>query len=79
MEYTQDANNRLFDTKVIGTEIYKSLDGGMTWTKTHEGYLDNVFYTYGYYFGQIRTSKMDPQKLYILGVPILKSSDGGST
>ena len=79
VEYTQDANNRLFDTKVIGTEIYKSLDGGMTWTKTHEGYLDNVFYTYGYYFGQIRTSKMDPQKLYILGVPILKSSDGGST
>jgi photosystem II stability/assembly factor-like uncharacterized protein len=79
VEYLQDANSQLFDTEVIGTEIYSSRDGGKTWTKTHEGFLNNIFYTYGYYFGQIRASKANPQKLYILGVPILKSEDAGVT
>ena len=79
VEYLQNANSKLFDTKVAGTEIYQSTDQGKTWTKAHEGYLDNIFYTYGYYFGQIRASKLNTRKLYILGVPILKSEDGGAT
>ena len=79
VEYLQDANSQLFDTEVIGTEVYSSRDGGKTWSKTHKDFLDNIFYTYGYYFGQIRASKTNPQKLYILGVPILKSEDAGVT
>ncbi len=79
VDYVQTANSKLFDTEITGTEIYKSTDLGKTWTKSHEGYLDNIFYTYGYYFGQIRASKMNPQKLYIMGVPLLKSEDGGAT
>lgn len=79
VEYTQNANSQLFDSEVIGTEIYRSTDNGKTWTKVHEGFLDNIFYTYGYYFGQIRIAKNNPQKLYILGVPLLKSEDGGAT
>jgi photosystem II stability/assembly factor-like uncharacterized protein len=77
VEYLEDANANLFDTPVIGAEVYRSDDGGATWRKTHEGYLDNVFYSYGYYFGQIRVSPLDARKLYILGVPILRSDDGG--
>ena len=77
IEYLADANTLLFDTPVIGAEVYKSEDGGKTWSKTHEGYLDNVVYTYGYYFGEIAVSPLDPQKVYILGVPILRSTDGG--
>jgi photosystem II stability/assembly factor-like uncharacterized protein len=79
VEYLEDANSLLFDTQVIGAEVYKSLDGGKTWTKTHKGYLNNLFNTYGYYFGQIRVSDINPQKVYILGVPALKSEDGGET
>ncbi len=79
VEYVQDANSKLFDTEIIGTEIYRSIDHGKTWTKTHDGYLDNIFYTYGYYFGQIRAAKTNPQKLFIMGVPLLKSEDGGAT
>jgi len=78
-EYLFDANSNLFDTEVIGAEVYRSRDGGKTWQKTHEGYLDNVFYTYGYYFGQVRVSASDPNKLYLLGVPVLRSDDGGQT
>ncbi len=79
VEYLEDANANLFDTPVIGTEVYRSTDGGATWAKTHTGYIDNVFYSYGYYFGQIRVAPTNPSKLYILGVPIIRSDDGGKT
>ena len=77
VEYTEDANSLLFDTPVIGAEVYRSDDGGNSWQRTHDGYLDRVYNSYGYYFGQIRTSPHDPQKLYIMGVPVLRSDDGG--
>ena len=38
-----------------------------------------MLYTYGYYFGQIRVAPDDPERLYIMGVPILRSDDGGRT
>lgn len=79
VEYTEDANSLLFDTPVVGAEVYASTDGGATWKKTHDGYLDDLFYSYGYYFGQIRVAPQDADKLYIFGVPVVKSSDGGKT
>jgi photosystem II stability/assembly factor-like uncharacterized protein len=79
VEYLDDANTLLFDTDVIGAEVYSSTDGGRSWKKTHTQYLDLVYNTYGYYFGQIRVSPFDSKKLYILGVPILISGDGGAT
>ncbi len=77
--YLEDANSLLFDTPVIGAEVYKSTDGGMSWSKTHEGYLDGVYYSYGYYFGHIYVSPANQNDIYIYGVPILKSKDGGAT
>lgn len=76
-EYLEDANALLFDTEVIGAEVYLSTDAGKTWKKTHESYLDGLFYSYGYYFGQIRIAPQNPQQLYVLGVPVLRSDDGG--
>ena len=77
VEYLETANSLLFDTPVIGAEVYVSVDGGSKWTKTHDGYLDGVFNSYGYYFGMIEVAPDDPNQLYILGVPILRSDDGG--
>ncbi|WP_339623600.1 glycosyl hydrolase [uncultured Winogradskyella sp.] len=78
-KYLEDANSMLFDTPVVGTEVYKSIDGGKTWTKTHEGYLDGIYYSYGYYFGHIHVSPADANAIYIYGVPIVKSKDSGKT
>ncbi|WP_194851642.1 WD40/YVTN/BNR-like repeat-containing protein [Nonlabens antarcticus] len=75
--YLEDANTQLFDTPVKGAELYRSDNGGKTWVKTHEGQLDDVFYSYGYYFGEVRVDPSDVQKLYVMGVPIIKSADGG--
>ena len=77
--YLEDANSMLFDTPVIGAEVYKSTDGGITWSKTHDNYIDDLYYSYGYYFGHIYVSPANKEHLYIYGVPILKSKDGGKT
>lgn len=79
VEYLQDANSLLFDTDVKGAELYRSDDGGVTWKKTHDGYLDDMFYTYGYYFSQVRTMKDQANKVYMLGFVDIMSDDGGKT
>ncbi|MEM1136424.1 MAG: glycosyl hydrolase, partial [Bacteroidota bacterium] len=79
VEYLQDANAALFDTPVIGAEIYKSEDAGKTWEKMNKDYLDGVYNSYGYYFGQIRISPQNPDKIYTFGVPVIKSADSGKS
>jgi len=77
--YLEDANALLFDTPVIGAEVYRSNDGGDSWVKTHDGFLEDLYYSYGYYFGQIQVAPYDQEQIYISGVPILRSDDGGKT
>ena len=78
-KYLENANSLLFDTPVIGAEVYKSTNGGKTWKKTHDGYLDGVYFSYGYYFGKVHVDPNNKDGIYIYGVPILKSKDGGKT
>ncbi|WP_299435745.1 glycosyl hydrolase [uncultured Aquimarina sp.] len=78
-KYLENANAALFDTPVIGAEVYRSDDGGKSWKKTHKEYLDDIFYSYGYYFAQIQVNPSNKDHIYISGVPILKSKDGGKT
>jgi photosystem II stability/assembly factor-like uncharacterized protein len=74
-----DANANLFKTKIIGAEVYRSDDGASTWKKMNSYDLDGVFYTYGYYFAEIKVTPSNPDAIYIYGVPVLKSKDGGVT
>lgn len=78
VEFTESANSLLFDTPVKGLEVYKLNGSNGNWTKTHEDYIEGVYYSYGYYFGQIRVSPNDPNRLYVMGVPVLRSDDGGA-
>lgn len=78
-KYLEDANSLLFDTPVVGAEVYRSNDGGKSWTKMNEDYIDDLFYSYGYYFAQIQVNPKNKDHIYISGVPILKSKDGGKT
>ena len=78
-KYLEDANSMLFDTPVIGAEVYRSNNGGNTWTKQNEDYIEDLFYSYGYFFAQIRVDRNDKNKIYLAGVPIIKSDDGGQS
>ena len=79
VEYLDDAESRMFETDYKGAEVYRSEDAGKTWHKTHEDNINDVFYTYGYYFANIRVSPANPDKIFVLGVPIIRSDDGGKT
>ena len=72
-----DANASLFNTDIVGLQVWRSDDAGTTWNITHDGPLDQVAYSYGYYFGEIRVSPKDVNQVYVLGVPVVKSDDGG--
>lgn len=77
--YVEDANSLLFDTPVKGGEMYRSDDAGKTWKKTHEGYIESMIFSYGYYFGQVTVDGQNPDVLYTMGVPIVRSEDAGKT
>ncbi|MGJ8715799.1 MAG: VPS10 domain-containing protein [Maribacter stanieri] len=77
--YLEDANSMLFDTPVIGAEVYRSNDAGKSWSKQNEEYIDDLFYSYGYYFAQISVDPNNVDAIYLSGVPIISSKDGGKT
>ena len=76
--YIEDANAQLFDTPVIGAEVYRFTGQG-NWDKTHPDHIDDVYYSYGDYFGFIKAQTDNPDNFYIMGVPILRTTDGGKT
>ncbi|MEY2648493.1 MAG: hypothetical protein RL282_1206 [Bacteroidota bacterium] len=65
----------------FGVQVYKSEDKGDTWKKvsTEDDKLERFAGTYGWVFGQIRVDPNDENVVYIMGVPLAKSTDGGKT
>lgn len=77
-DYLNDANSELFNTPVIGCEVYRSDNGGLTWKKVNEKGL-NLYSSYGYYFGKIAVSPINENKVIINGTSVMLSADGGKT
>jgi photosystem II stability/assembly factor-like uncharacterized protein len=75
----QDANAALFSTDIRGIEVWRSDDAGETWQRMNPEPIRQAVYTYGYYFGQIRVAPDDVNRVFVLGVPLLVSDDGGVT
>jgi len=70
---------------IKGATVYRSDDGGENWhlvapvTEEMKKYLENHSGTYGWVFGQIRVDPTNSEKVYIMGVPLSVSTDGGKT
>ena len=77
-DYLFDANAALFDTPIIGCEIYKTEDAGVNWKKVNTKAL-SLYNTYGYYFGKISVSNTNENKIVISGFNLMLSEDGGKT
>ncbi len=77
-DYLNDANTEMYNTPVIGCEVYRSDDGGINWKKVNAKGLD-LYNTYGYYFGKISVSPVNENKVIINGFNIMLSNDGGKT
>lgn len=70
--------NTGFENNPIGCEVYRSDNGGQTWKKVNEKEI-GMFFTYGYYFAKIYVSPYNENKVYILGLNPMLSTDGGKT
>lgn len=79
-EGERDAYGRLKEGPVIkGAEVYRSEDKGETWVKVSpdDRMMEGFGGTYGWVFGQIRVDPSDEDTLYIMGLRLAKSTDGG--
>jgi photosystem II stability/assembly factor-like uncharacterized protein len=72
----KSATARSRQPRTMGGEIYRSEDGGDTWTKMNSD-QENVGGSPGYYYGQIRVDPNDEQTIYVLSVNLFRSQDGG--
>lgn len=77
-DYFTDANSEMFNTPIIGCEVYRSDDGGLNWKKINTRGLE-LYNTYGYYFGKISVSPVNKDKVLISGFTLMQSIDGGKT
>lgn len=78
----RDAYGRLKKGRVIkGAELYRSDDKGETWRKVSPDnrMMEGFGGTYGWVFGQMRVDPNDENTIYIMGLALAKSTDGGKT
>ncbi|MEN2282139.1 hypothetical protein AAGF08_08365 [Algoriphagus sp. SE2] len=59
-------------------ELYKTIDGGLNWTKTHSGPL-KIFPGIGWYFTDVYVNPENDEEVFCLGVRLAHSLDGGKT
>ena len=78
-EISKDSNKAMIETNVIGCEIYKSVNGGLLWTKQNKNFIDDLYYTYGYYFANIAVNPSSENQIYVGGVNLLSSNDNGAS
>jgi photosystem II stability/assembly factor-like uncharacterized protein len=63
---------------IVGGEVYRTDNGGTSWRKMNSG-QDNVSEKGPYYFSQIRVDPNDDQRIFVTGVSLGNSFDGGRT
>jgi photosystem II stability/assembly factor-like uncharacterized protein len=77
-----DSYGRPREAGIRGASVYRSEDHGSTWVKASpddDDYMRRLSATYGWVFGQIRVDPHDPQTIYVMGLGLNVSNDGGVT
>jgi len=59
--------------------IYKTTDGGNSWFQTPGQPSSWLYSSFGWYFGQIRVHPGNPDIAFVLGVPLYRTTNGGSS
>ncbi|MEI7627513.1 MAG: glycosyl hydrolase [Bacteroidota bacterium] len=79
-DYLFDANTAMTETPITGCEVYRSENNGQSWKKVSDNSIPGFFYsTYGYYFGKIFVSPTNENKVFITGLNVMMSVDGGKS
>ncbi len=59
--------------------IYKSTNGGDSWSAVNDGGLSNMYSSFGWWFGNIRVDPADANHVIALGLPAYRSTNGGGS
>jgi photosystem II stability/assembly factor-like uncharacterized protein len=84
-EEATDSYGRPSSGRIKGATLYRSDDKGENWvlaaptTPETKSLLERHSGTYGWVFGQVRVDPNDENTVYIMGVPLSVSKDGGKT
>ena len=80
-EGATDAYGRPRGGVIRGATVFRSDDGGDSWTQTseHGSYMESLGGTYGWVFGQMRVDPTNPDRIYVMGVQLHVSEDSGRT
>ena len=78
-ESNPDILYAFYDLDNYDVGVYKTLNGGASWTRTNDGVLYGMNSNFGWYFGQIRVDPTDPDKVFVMGVNLFRTDDGGNS
>ena len=59
------------------TSLWRSTNGGDTWTRTNDSALSGIFASYGWWFGNVRIHPANPLTIWVLGLDFYRSTTGG--
>jgi len=71
-----EKNPDLFTAPEIRDELYRSDDNGKTWRRVETGQFGGIG---GYYWGKVWVNPYNADDVYVMGLPILRSTDGGKS
>jgi len=76
-----DAYGRQKKGTIKGATVFRTDNGGETWRQVSESnqYMERLSATYGWVFGQIRIDPNDEDVIYVMGLGLNQSTDGGKT
>lgn len=60
-------------------KVFKTTNGGTTWNQTNDSDIDGMNSSFGWYFGQIRVDPSNENRVYVLGVELYRSDNGGNS
>lgn len=72
--YASYTTNRITN---VFNGIYKSEDAGASWNLVVLDDIDEIYASFGWFFGELRVNPNDPDDLFCLGVPLYRSTNGG--
>lgn len=59
--------------------VYKTTNGGDTWTRTNDSNLSGLYSNFGWYFGKVFVSPFSADNVYVFGVTFAKTTNGGAS
>jgi photosystem II stability/assembly factor-like uncharacterized protein len=60
-------------------DVFRSNDGGTTWTQVSDSPIQGMNSNFGWYFGQVRVDPNNANRIYILGMEMYRSDDAGNS